>query len=138
MSAAVAASMAAAAAAMPEKVLKGTYCMAAETDAPGVVPYVFEVYLNGVKITDLSATDPSTVLALTEFVKVGKNQIAVKAIYQTGQRVAPEAKRKMFKVRAGQGVVEDGKCILETSPVLYTRLARDNGDREDFFTFVAQ
>ena len=122
----------------PEAVLKGTYCLVADTSEPGLVPFQFEVFLNGTKVGDLSSNQPTAMLPLTEFVKVGKNRVGIKAMYDPTRQIQPAKRKKSFRIRAGEGVMEGGMCNLSTTPVLYTRLARDTGDKEDTFTFVAR
>jgi hypothetical protein len=123
---------------MPEQKLKGNYCLVADTGAPGVVPFRFEVYMNGTLVGQLSSDQAMTVLSLTEHVVVGKNRVSIKALHDTTRMVSPPMRRKSVRIRAGEGIMAGGQCNLTSSPILYTRLARDTGDREDTFTFVAR
>lgn len=123
---------------MPEKKLLGTYCMVADTDAPGVVPFTYELFVNGNKIGEFASDQSTVMLPLTEHIQVGKNTVGIKAHHDASRMVSPPMRRKAFRIRAGEGVMTGGQCTLSTSPILYTRLARDTGDRENSFTFVAR
>ena len=123
---------------MPELKLQGTYCLVADTGAPGVVPFRFEIYMNGTLVGQVASDQAMTTIPLTEHVLVGKNRVSIKALHDTTRMVSPPMRRKSVRIRAGEGTMTGGQCNLTSSPILYTRLARDTGDREDTFTFVAR
>ena len=93
---------------MPEMKLQGTYCLVADTGAPGVVPFWFEIYLNGNLVGQVNADQAMTTIPLTEHVLVGKNRVSIKALLDATRMVSPPMRRKSLRIRAGEGTMAGG------------------------------
>lgn len=115
--------------------LTNRYFVFTQTDAPGRIPYSYEIYVNGQQVKVFSSLQPSVVQEITLYLKAGANQVEIRCVFELDKSGVAE---ETYKIMVGRGAPKDG--TLEINEVLQTfeTNGADQGNKVHTFTIEAK
>ncbi len=115
--------------------LENRYFLYTQTDAPGRVPYSYEVYVNGQVVKVFPSTQQSVVQELTLYLKKGTNQIEIRCVFELDKAgVAGDKYSLIF----GRGAPKDGTLEINEILQTYETNGADQGNKIHTFTIEAK
>mgnify|MGYP001381469196 CR=1 FL=1 len=115
--------------------LKHRYFLFAHTEAPGKIPFAFDVLVNGVTVKEFDARLSQVTQEITLNLKPGKNVIAIKAHYQPSEGAVPSAK---YQIYVGRGQPVNGSLEINEVLVEYTQKGSDTASGTRSFDVNAE
>lgn len=114
------------------------YFLATETNAPGMVQYRIEVYVNGELFRTIPPSGPAIVEDLTRRLRPGPNEIHLVARkVTTGGRRSTSASH-WFRVIIGEGHAQGDTAVIDTPLVRFQRGADESRTVEQTFSVFAR
>lgn len=115
--------------------LASRYFVFTQTEAPGRIPYSYEIFVNGQQVKVFSSLQQSVVQEITLYMKKGPNQVEIRCVFELDKAgVAHDT----YRIMVGRGAPKDG--TLEINEILQTfeTNGADQGNKVHTFTIEAK
>jgi hypothetical protein len=123
--------------ATPARVVTRRYFLAAEATPPGP-QYDLAIFINAQWIREVKASETSTVIEITKYLRPGANKLTLAATKRLGGERLAFTKDVALKVVVGEGNVGGDHVMIDVPLVESSRTAAEMDDRTEEFVIDAR
>jgi hypothetical protein len=113
------------------------YFLAAEQTPPGP-QFDLAIFINAQWIREVKASEASTVIEITKYLRPGANKLTLAATKRLGGERLAFSKDVALKVVVGEGSVGGDRVVMDVPLLEASRTAAEMDDRTDEFVFDAR